>query len=435
MPTTSRRPNTPGANAKRRHRGLALVFTLPALLLLGALVVYPIGYSLARSLYDASGEHFVGLGNYGEAIHDKATLTAIRNNAIWVAVAPALVTAVGLVFAVLTEKVRWATAFKLLVFMPMAISFLAAGIIFRLVYDADPSRGALNAAAVTVHDTFTDNAAFPGAHPRDNTALIKRPDGALSIAVGPQPLLLPIVGVAPTTLPATARPAARPARNDGTNGVVFLDFRPGGAGHPGRLDPGKKGLPGVSVQLVADGRTLATTSTAPDGSFHFDTALTGPASVVLPAANFAQPYNGVDWLGPTLITPAIIGAYIWIWAGFAMVIIGAGLANLPRELLEAARLDGAGEWQVFRRITVPMLAPVLGVVFVTMVINVMKIFDLVYIIAPGPVQQDANVLALQLWLVSFGGGNNQGLGSALGVLLLLLVIPAMILNVRRFRRN
>ncbi len=118
-----------------------------------------------------------------------------------------------------------------------------------------------------------------------------------------------------------------------------------------------------------------------------------------------------------------------------MVIIGAGLANLPRELLEAARMDGAGEWQVFRRITVPMLAPVLGVVFVTMVINVMKIFDLVYIIAPGPVQQDANVLALQLWLVSFGGGNNQGLGSALGVLLLLLVVPAMILNVRRFRRN
>ena len=435
MPTTSHRSKTPGAAANRRRRTLALVFILPAILLLGALVVYPIGYSVVRSLYDASGDHFVGLGNYGEAVHDKATLTAIRNNAVWVAVAPALVTAIGLVFAVLTEKVRWSTAFKLLVFMPMAISFLAAGIIFRLVYDADPHRGVLNAAAVTIHDTINDDPLFPGAHPRDNTALSKRPDGTLSAPANSATLLLPMVGVAPTTLPAAARPAALPPAAGGTNGVVFLDFIPGGGGKPGQLDPGKKGMPGVSVHLLSEGRTVAAATTAADGSFHFDAAPTATASVVLPAADFALPYNGVDWLGPTLITPAIIGAYIWIWAGFAMVIIGAGLANLPRELLEAARMDGAGEWQVFRRITIPMLAPVLGVVFVTMVINVMKIFDLVYIIAPGPVQQDANVLALQLWLVSFGGGNNQGLGSALGVLLLLLVVPAMILNVRRFRRN
>ena len=76
-----------------------------------------------------------------------------------------------------------------------------------------------------------------------------------------------------------------------------------------------------------------------------------------------------------------------------MVLIGAGLAALPRDALEAARMDGANEWQIFRRITVPLLAPVLTVVFVTLVINVMKVFDLVYIIAPGPVQEDATVLA------------------------------------------
>ena len=76
-------------------------------------------------------------------------------------------------------------------------------------------------------------------------------------------------------------------------------------------------------------------------------------------------------------------------------------------------MDGANEWQIFRKITVPLLAPVLTVVFVTLVINVMKVFDLVYIIAPGPVQEEANVLATRMWLVSFGGGNNQGLGSAL----------------------
>jgi ABC-type sugar transport system permease subunit len=124
-----------------------------------------------------------------------------------------------------------------------------------------------------------------------------------------------------------------------------------------------------------------------------------------------------------------------MWTGFAMVLIAAGLAQVPRELLEAARVDGANEWQVFRRVTVPLLAPVLVVVLVTLMINVLKIFDLVYIIAPGSTQQDANVLALQLYLSSFGGGNDQGVGSALGVLLLLLVLPAMLFNIRRFRRE
>jgi alpha-glucoside transport system permease protein len=157
--------------------------------------------------------------------------------------------------------------------------------------------------------------------------------------------------------------------------------------------------------------------------------------VALPKSNFATAYSGISWLGPGLVTPAIMAAYLWVWTGFALVLIGAGLAALPREVLEAARMDGATEWQTFRRITVPLLAPVLSVVFVTLVINVMKVFDLVYIIAPGPVQQNANVLALQMWLVSFGGGNNQGLGSAIGVVLLLLVVPAMVLNIRRFRRS
>ncbi|WP_405362830.1 sugar ABC transporter permease [Kitasatospora sp. NBC_00085] len=434
MSLRSPRRGRASGGALRRHRGLALLFVLPALLLLGALVVYPIGYSVARSLFDASGHRFVGLDNYGTAFTDHATLTAVRNNAIWVAVAPALVTAVGLVFAVLTEKVRWATAFKLLVFMPMAISFLAAGIIFRTVYDADPHRGVLNAAAVAVHDTFNDQPTYPGAHPRPGGGLDQAQGGGdVTAPTSTRVVLLPLVGVQPGALPATARTAQEPAAGDGVSGTVFLDFVPGGGGHPGRLDAGKKGLPGVTVQLRDGGRTVDTTTTADDGTFRFGAAPSATTSVVMPAANFAAPYRGVDWLGPAFITPAIIGAYIWIWAGFAMVIIAGGLANLPRETIEAARIDGAGEWQIFRRITVPQLAPVLGVVFITMVINVMKIFDLVYIIAPGPVQQDASVLALRLYLVSFGGGNDQGLGSALSVLLLLLVVPVMLLNVRRFR--
>lgn len=101
--------------------------------------------------------------------------------------------------------------------------------------------------------------------------------------------------------------------------------------------------------------------------------------------------------------------------------------------MEAARVDGAGEWQVFRRVTVPLLRPVLMVVVVTLMINVLKIFDLVLVIPPASSQADANVLALELWRVSFGGGRNQGLGSALGVLLFVLVLPAMLFNIKRFR--
>ena len=188
------------------------------------------------------------------------------------------------------------------------------------------------------------------------------------------------------------------------------------------------------MQAVRDGRVVASATTAADGTFTLPAAADG-ARLRLPASNFKATYEGVDWLGPTLVTPSIIGAYVWMWAGFAMVLIAAGLAGVPRELMEAARVDGANEWQVFRRITVPLLAPVLVVVLVTLMINVLKIFDLVYIIAPGATQNDAMVLALQLYLSSFGGGNNQGLGSAIGVLLLLLVLPVMAFNIRRIRRE
>jgi alpha-glucoside transport system permease protein len=118
-----------------------------------------------------------------------------------------------------------------------------------------------------------------------------------------------------------------------------------------------------------------------------------------------------------------------------MVVIAAGLASISREVLEAARTDGATEWQVFRRVTVPMLAPVLSVVFITMLINVLKVFDIVISIAPGSTQSDAAVIAVQMWRQSFGGVNDFGVGSAIAVFLFVLVIPVLLLNVRRFRRE
>ncbi|MEU6589250.1 sugar ABC transporter permease [Streptomyces sp. NPDC046881] len=419
------------------RRTVAALFLLPALVLLGALVVYPIGYSLVRSFYNSSGDGFAGFDNYQTLFTDDGIRTALKNNVLWVVFAPTVATALGLVFAVLTERVRWGTAFKLVVFMPMAISMLAAGIIFRLVYDQDPDKGVANAVWVGVHDTFAQSSAFPKAHPGRDSPL--RPDQGGFVTKAPvragQPVALPLVGVAPDQLPDDAKKAAAAKPRPGeVTGSTWQDFTRGkGVGRLGTPDPSEVGYAGMRIEAVKDGAVVASTKASGDGTFTLPAAADG-AVLRLPASNFREPYNGVDWLGPALVTPSIIGSYVWMWAGFAMVLIAAGLAGVPRELLEAARVDGATEWQVFRKVTVPLLAPVLAVVVVTLMINVLKVFDLVFIIAPGSSQDDANVLALELYRKGFAEGQ-PGIASAISVFLLLLVIPVMLFNVRRLRRE
>jgi alpha-glucoside transport system permease protein len=237
-------------------------------------------------------------------------------------------------------------------------------------------------------------------------------------------------------VPSGAKQAATPQpRQGGIAGVVWRDFKPGG-GTPGKVEQGELGIPDVKVILKdANGKTVESTSTGDDGSFSFSDVGSGTYHTGIGSSTFKQPYKGVTWLGPKLVTPSIMAAYIWVWAGFAMVVIAAGLSAIPRDVLEAARTDGASEWQVFRRVTVPLLAPVLSVVFITMLINVLKVFDIVVSVAPGSTQSNANVIALAMWRTSFGGVNDFGLGSAIAVFLFLLVIPILALNVRRFRRE
>jgi len=171
------------------------------------------------------------------------------------------------------------------------------------------------------------------------------------------------------------------------------------------------------------------------GSFDFSGVKPGSYDAAIGASTFAKPFGGYGWLGPSLIVPSLLIAYIWIWAGFAMVVIAAGLASMPRDVLEAARTDGATEWQTFRRVTVPLLAPVLSVVFVTMIINVLKVFDIVFALAPESEYAKANVIALAMYFAAFQGGGNFGVGSAIAVFLFLLVIPVLALNIRRFKRE
>jgi alpha-glucoside transport system permease protein len=423
---------------RRRERLIPLLFLTPALLFLLVWVVYPTVKTVVRSFFGRDGSDFVGLDNY-KALFTTDTLTkAIENNVIWVAVVPALVTAIGLIFAVLTERIRWATAFKTVVFMPMAISLFAAGVIWHVMDQKDPALGTLNASVKAVGDAFRTSGVLSAAQGSTPTLTGSASKGfVLRTVVRPGgTALLGLTAIPPADMPAAAKAAAAPVAQPGAiAGTVWRDFKPGG-GKAGVVEAGEQGLPGVTLDLrSASGQTVASTTSGDDGRFSFGGVKAGSYRVAVAAKTFETPFEGVSWLGPKLILPAVMIAYIWVWAGFAMVVIAAGLAAISREVLEAARTDGASEWQVFRRVTVPMLAPVLSVVFITMVINVLKVFDIILSVAPQSSQDDANVIALAMWRTSFGGVNDFGLGSAIAVFLFLLVVPVLALNVRRFRRE
>ena len=434
-PPAAAPPSSPGA--WRKH-AIAAGFLAPAAVFLGLWIVYPAIRTIIRSFYDRTGDTFVWFENYERLFTDDTLVTAIKNSAIWVLVVPVLVTAIGLVFAVLTERVRWSVAFKTAVFMPMAISAFAAGVLWRIMYIQEPERGTVNAGLSAVQEVFTEPGVLTQAQGSTDGVTGSTEEGfELDEAVAPGDVpQIGLTAIPQPEVPEDSAPAVVPEPlQGGIAGVVWRDFLPGG-GTPGELEEGENGIPGVTVELRdAQGGTAATAKTEADGTFAFENVEDGEYRVAVGGATFGQPFEGVSWLGAQLITPSIIIAYIWIWAGFAMVVIAAGLAAIPRDVLEAARTDGATEWQVFRRVTAPLLAPVLTVVFITMLINVLKVFDIVLAIAPGSAVESANVIAVAMWRTSFSGVNDFGLGSAVAVFLFLLVIPVLLLNIRRFRRE
>jgi alpha-glucoside transport system permease protein len=434
-PPVQKAPEAPEPGRWRKY-AIAAGFLAPAVFFLGIWVVYPTIRTIIRSFFDRPGDDFVWFQNYETLFTSDVLLTAVKNNAIWIAVVPALVTSIGLVFAVLIERIRFSLAFKTAIFMPMAISAFAAGITWRIVYEQDPSQGALNAAIGAVEDAISPAGVLSDAQPSTED-LSGTPEGGLTLANAVEPgsvVSLGLTGIRTSEVPESAVQAARPEPlQGGITGVVWRDFKPGG-GTPGEVESEELGLPGVTVELRdPDGETVETTTTADDGSFAFEGVEPGTYRAAIGADTFAEPFGGISWLGEKLITPSIMIAYLWIWAGFALVVIAAGLSAIPRDVLEAARTDGGTEWQVFRRVTVPLLAPVLIVVFVTQIIGVLKVFDLILAIAPGSSQDDATTLAFEMWKRSFSGQNLFGLGSAISTFLFLLFIPFLIVNIRRFR--
>ncbi|MCZ7661800.1 MAG: sugar ABC transporter permease [Thermoleophilia bacterium] len=281
---------------RRFSKLAAWVYVLPAVVLLGVFLVYPSLRTIYLSVFSSNSAEFVGLDNYAYLFTNRETLIVFRNNLLWLALFTGMTLGMGLLIAVLTNQVRYEAAAKAVVFIPMAVSFTAAAVIWRFMYVFQPRE-------------FTQIGVV----------------NAIAVGLGPDP---------------------------------------------------------------------------------------------------------VSWIqNPSVNNYALIVAGIWMWTGFAMVVISAGLKGIPTEVLEAARVDGANELQIFRRIVLPMLRPVVIVVAVTLVINSLKVFDLVYVMTFGNFRTD--VIANRMFKEMFTFGN-FGRASAIAVVLLVTIVPMMLLNIRRF---
>ena len=159
LPTTSK---PAGGGGFRSHLG-SLLFLLPGAIWLLLIVVYPLIATIVRSLFDGSGQNFIGLGNYKSVFSTTDIIVSLKNNVVWVILFPFLVTFFGLVFAVLTERIRWSTAFKTIVFMPLVFSATAAGLTWASIFFIDPHTGMVNASIQGVSNAINP----PGLYPID----------------------------------------------------------------------------------------------------------------------------------------------------------------------------------------------------------------------------------------------------------------------------
>jgi ABC-type sugar transport system permease subunit len=154
---TTRKP----AGGGRRDQLGSLLFLAPAAIWLLAITIYPVVATFRNSLYDESATNYIGLSNYKSVFSTASILVNFRNNVIWVVVFPFVVTFLGLLFAVLTERIRWSTAFKAIIFMPIVFSATASALIWRTIFDLDPHVGMVNAAVQTATDWVNPPGLYP----------------------------------------------------------------------------------------------------------------------------------------------------------------------------------------------------------------------------------------------------------------------------------
>lgn len=367
-----------GRNINRANMVRPWLFLFPAIFALGLYLAYPVFETLRLSLTDRSMDGaFVGLDNYRQMFGEDKFWEAMRNNMLWLIVVPAVSTAFGLLVAQLTDRIAWGSIAKSLIFMPMAISFVGASVIFKLIYDARPASqeqiGVMNAIWMQ----------FEGGV-----------GSFLFLRVLPAILLLGFalaVGYA-----------------------VWVIMQPiiNGSRRANRL------ITGLQILLCALGTYLVVL------------AIINVFKVFGVEYNYGQPQT---WLTlPFWNNFFLMVVLIWIQTGFAMVILSAALRGISEETIEAAIVDGANPFQVFFRIKVPQIMGTIIVVWTTITLTVLKVFDIVFAMTNG--QWQTQVLANYMFDKLFRA-NDWGVGSAAAIIIMLLVTPILVWNVVNARKE
>jgi len=278
----------------------------------------------------------------------------------------------------LTDRIKWGSAAKSLIFMPMAISFVGAGVIFKLVYETRPADqnqiGILNAVWLQ----------FEGGI-----------GSLLFLQLLPALILLSFAAIVAYVGWIFVRPIAESHQNGGGAGFVPLRLFVGAA----------------ALYLVY----LSVSSLV--GVFAFD-----------------YPYGEPQtWLTiPFWNSFLLMVVLIWIQTGFAMVILSAALRGIPEETIEAAIVDGANPFQIFFKIKVPQIMGTVVVVWTTITITVLKVFDIVFAMTNG--QWETQVLANYMFDKLFRA-NDWGVGSAAAIVIMVMVSPILVWNVYNARKE
>ena len=365
-----------GRNINRANQIRPWLFLMPALVALGLYLAYPVFATAWLSLtQDAPGNTrtFVGFANYAQMMTEDKFWESVRNNMLWLVVVPAASTAFGLLAAQLTDRIGWGNIAKSLIFMPMAISFVGVSVIWKLVYDtrdeAVAQIGALNAIWLKFDGGIWS---------------------VLFVKVVPGLALLAFV----TALVWVAWGLIRDLRKGGFWGLA---------------------LRGLGLAVLA---WLIWSSVS---------GLWGLVSAV-PPYGVAQ-----TWLTlPFYNNFFLMAVLVWIQTGFAMVILSAALRGVPEDTIEAAIIDGANPFQIFFKIKVPQIMGTIVVVWTTITIVVLKVFDIVLAMTNG--QWQTQVLANYMYDKLFRA-NDWGVGSASAMVIMLLVTPILVWNVYNVRKE
>jgi len=365
-----------GRNINRANMVRPWLFLFPAIFALGLYLAYPVVETLRLSFTDRDqGGAFVGFANYQQMFSEQKFWEAMRNNMLWLIVVPAAATAFGLVAAQLTDRIKWGSIAKSLIFMPMAISFVGAAVIFKLIYDARP----VEAAQIGVM-----NAVWMQFNGGIGSFLFLR--------------LLPAIVMGCISLGCI------------WYGVtLWKQFR-----EPRQSVMWRAMLLAVILWLIV----LAVT------------AINFLIGAVTAEYVYGEPKQWLTIPGWNSFLLMIV--LIWIQTGFAMVILSAALRGIPEETVEAAIVDGANPMQVFFRIKMPQISSTIVVVWTTITLVVLKVFDIVFAMTNG--QWETQVLANYMYDKLFRA-NDWGVGSASAMVIMLLVSPILIWNVYNARKE